>query len=142
MGKSSNIKTFSGREIPQFYDITNNNLNRMTQEDILIRNLPKKRGIIQSIFDMVNTHKKKMRKENTQKEYIHLQRKLSSNSLRIQEIKLKEEELIEYNRLDIEELKRQNDSILYKLNILKDKLRREDEELNRFENKLFRFKNK
>ena len=140
MSKINNIKI---KDVPQFYDITNNNIKRMTEDEILIRELPNtRRGIIQSIFDFVNIHKKKTKKENTQREYISLQRKLSSNILRIEEIKLKQEELIRYNELDIEELDRQNKSILYKLDILREKITKEDEDLNRFENKLFKYKNK
>ena len=130
MSKINNIKI---KDIPQFYDITNNNIKRITEDEILIRELPNtRRGIIQSIFDFVNIHKKKTKKENTQREYISLQRKLSSNILRIGEIKLKQEELIRYNELDIEELDRQNKSILYKLDILREKITKEDEDLNRF----------
>ncbi len=104
MSKINNIKI---KDVPQFYDITNNNIKRMSEDEILIRELPNtRRGIIQSIFDFVNIHKKKSKKENTQREYISLQRKLSSNILRIEEIKLKQEELIRYNELDIEELDR------------------------------------
>lgn len=140
MSKINNIKI---KDVPQFYDITNNNIKRMTEDEILIRELPNtRRGIIQSIFDFVNIHKKKSKKENTQREFISLQRKLSSNILRIEEIKLKQEELIKYNELDIEELDRQNKSILYKLDILREKITKEDEDLNRFENKLFKYKNK
>lgn len=140
MSKINNIKI---KDVPQFYDITNNNIKRMTEDEILIRELPNaRRGIIQSIFDFVNIHKKKSKKENTQREYLSLQRKLSSNILRIEEIKLKQEELIRYNELDIEELDRQNKSILYKLDILREKITKEDEDLNRFENKLFKYKNK
>lgn len=140
MSKINNIKI---KDVPQFYDITNNNIKRMTEDEILIRELPNtRRGIIQSIFDFVNIHKKKSKKENTQREYISLQRKLSSNILRIEEIKLRQEELIRYNELDIEELDRQNKSILYKLDILREKITKEDEDLNRFENKLFKYKNK
>lgn len=140
MSKINNIKI---KDVPQFYDITNNNIKRMTEDEILIRELPNtRRGIIQSIFDFVNIHKKKTKKENTQREYISLQRKLSSNILRIEEIKLRQEELIRYNELDIEELDRQNKSILYKLDILREKITKEDEDLNRFENKLFKYKNK
>ena len=140
MSKINNIKI---KDVPQFYDITNNNIKRMTEDEILIRELPNtRRGIIQSIFDFVNIHKKKSKKENTQREYISLQRKLSSNILRIEEIKLKQEELIRYNELDIEELDRQNKSILYKLDILREKITKEDEDLNRFDNKLFKYKNK
>ena len=140
MSKINNIKI---KDVPQFYDITNNNIKRMSEDEILIRELPNtRRGIIQSIFDFVNIHKKKSKKENTQREYISLQRKLSSNILRIEEIKLKQEELIRYNELDIEELDRQNKSILYKLDILREKITKEDEDLNRFENKLFKYKNK
>ena len=140
MSKINNIKI---KDIPQFYDITNNNIKRMSEDEILIRELPgTKRGIIQSIFDFVNIHKKKSKKENTQREYISLQRKLSSNILRIEEIKLKQEELIKYNELDMEELDRQNKSIMYKLDILREKITKEDEELNKFENKLFKYKNK
>lgn len=139
----SKINTIKMKEVPQFYDITNNNIKRMTEDEILIRELPNtRRGIIQSIFDFVNIHKKKSKKENTQREYISLQRKLSSNILRIEEIKLRQEELIRYNELDIEELDRQNKSILYKLDILREKITKEDEDLNRFENKLFKYKNK
>lgn len=140
MSKINNIKI---KDVPQFYDITNNNIKRMTEDEILIRELPNtRRGIIQSIFDFVNIHKKKSKKENTQREFISLQRKLSSNILRIEEIKLRQEELIRYNELDIEELDRQNKSILYKLDILREKITKEDEDLNRFENKLFKYKNK
>lgn len=140
MGKINDIKI---KDVPQFYDITNNNIKRMTEDEILIRELPNtRRGIIQSIFDFVNIHKKKSKKENTQREYISLQRKLSSNILRIEEIKLKQEEIIKYNELDIEELDRQNKSIMYKLDILREKITKEDEDLNRFENKLFKYKNK
>lgn len=140
MSKINNIKI---KDVPQFYDITNNNIKRMSEDEILIRELPNtRRGIIQSIFDFVNIHKKKSKKENTQREYISLQRKLSSNILRIEEIKLRQEELIRYNELDIEELDRQNKSILYKLDILREKITKEDEDLNRFENKLFKYKNK
>ena len=140
MSKINNIKI---KDVPQFYDITNNNIKRMTEDEILIRELPNtRRGIIQSIFDFINIHKKKSKKENTQREYISLQRKLSSNILRIEEIKLRQEELIRYNELDIEELDRQNKSILYKLDILREKITKEDEDLNRFENKLFKYKNK
>lgn len=140
MSKINNIKI---KDVPQFYDITNNNIKRMSEDEILIRELPNtRRGIIQSIFDFVNIHKRKSKKENTQREYISLQRKLSSNILRIEEIKLKQEELIRYNELDIEELDRQNKSILYKLDILREKIIKEDEDLNRFENKLFKYKNK
>ena len=140
MSKINNIKI---KDVPQFYDITNNNIKRMTEDEILIRELPNtRRGIIQSIFDFVNIHKKKTKKENTQREYISLQRKLSSNILRIEEIKLRQEELIRYNELDIEELDRQNKSIMYKLDILREKITKEDEDLNRFENKLFKYKNK
>lgn len=140
MSKINNIKI---KDVPQFYDITNNNIKRMTEDEILIRELPNtRRGIIQSIFDFVNIHKKKTKKENTQREFISLQRKLSSNILRIEEIKLRQEELIRYNELDIEELDRQNKSILYKLDILREKITKEDEDLNRFENKLFKYKNK
>lgn len=140
MSKINNIKI---KDVPQFYDITNNNIKRMSEDEILIRELPNtRRGIIQSIFDFVNIHKKKSKKENTQREFISLQRKLSSNILRIEEIKLKQEELIKYNELDIEELDRQNKSILYKLDILREKITKEDEDLNRFENKLFKYKNK
>lgn len=140
MSKINNIKI---KDVPQFYDITNNNIKRMTEDEILIRELPNtRRGIIQSIFDFVNIHKKKSKKENTQREYLSLQRKLSSNILRIEEIKLKQEELIRYNELDIEELDRQNKSIMYKLDILREKITKEDEELNRFDNKLFKYKNK
>mgnify|MGYP001746902191 CR=1 FL=1 len=134
MSKINNIKI---KDVPQFYDITNNNIKRMTEDEILIRELPNtRRGIIQSIFDFVN------KKENTQREFISLQRKLSSNILRIEEIKLRQEELIRYNELDIEELDRQNKSIMYKLDILREKITKEDEDLNRFENKLFKYKNK
>ena len=140
MSKINNIKI---KDVPQFYDITNNNIKRMTEDEILIRELPNtRRGIIQSIFDFVNIHKKKTKKENTQREFISLQRKLSSNILRIEEIKLRQEELIRYNELDIEELDRQNKSIMYKLDILREKITKEDEHLNRFENKLFKYKNK
>lgn len=140
MSKINNIKI---KDVPQFYDITNNNIKRMTEDEILIRELPNtRRGIIQSIFDFVNIHKKKTKKENTQREFISLQRKLSSNILRIEEIKLRQEELIRYNELDIEELDRQNKSIMYKLDILREKITKEDEDLNRFENKLFKYKNK
>ena len=140
MSKINNIKI---KDVPQFYDITNNNIKRMTEDEILIRELPNtRRGIIRSIFDFVNIHKKKSKKENTQREFISLQRKLSSNILRIKEIKLRQEELIRYNELDIEELDRQNKSILYKLDILREKITKEDEDLNRFENKLFKYKNK
>lgn len=140
MSKINNIKI---KDVPQFYDITNNNIKRMTEDEILIRELPNtRRGIIQSIFDFVNIHKKKSKKENTQREFISLQRKLSSNILRIEEIKLRQEELIRYNELDIEELDRQNKSIMYKLDILREKITKEDEDLNRFENKLFKYKNK
>ena len=140
MSKINNIKI---KDVPQFYDMTNDNIKRMTEDEILIRELPgTKRSIIQSIFDFVNIHKKKSKKENTQREYLSLQRKLSSNLLRINEIKLKQEELIRYNELDIEELDRQNKSIMYKLDILREKITKEDEDLNRFENKLFKYKNK
>ena len=139
----SKINTIKMKEVPQFYDITNNNIKRMSEDEILIRELPgKKRSIIQSIFDFINIHKKKSKKENTQREYLSLQRKLSSNILRMEEIKLKQEELIRYNELDMEELDRQNKSIMYKLDILREKITKEDEELNRFENKLFKYKNK
>jgi hypothetical protein len=139
----SKINIIKIKDVPQFYDITNNNIKRMTEDEILIRELPNtRRGIIQSIFDFVNIHKKKTKKENTQREFISLQRKLSSNILRIEEIKLRQEELIRYNELDIEELDRQNKSILYKLDILREKITKEDEDLNRFENKLFKYKNK
>ena len=57
-------------------------------------------------------------------------------------VSLKEKEMIEYNRIDIEELYRENDSLSYKLDILKDKIVKEDEELNRFEKKLFKSRNK
>ena len=139
----SKINTIKMKEVPQFYDITNNNIKRMSEDEILIRELPgKKRSLIQSIFDFINIHKKKSKKENTQREYLSLQRKLSSNILRMEEIKLKQEELIRYNELDIEELDRQNKSIMYKLDLLREKITKEDEELNRFENKLFKYKNK
>ena len=139
----SKINTIKMKEVPQFYDITNNNIKRMSEDEILIRELPgKKRSLMQSIFDFVNIHKKKSKKENTQREYLSLQRKLSSNILRMEEIKLKQEELIRYNELDMEELDRQNKSIMYKLDILREKITKEDEELNRFENKLFKYKNK
>ena len=139
----SKINTIKMKEVPQFYDITNNNIKRMSEDEILIRELPgKKRSLIQSIFDFINIHKKKSKKENTQREYLSLQRKLSSSILRMEEIKLKQEELIRYNELDREELDRQNKSIMYKLDILREKITKEDEELNRFENKLFKYKNK
>ena len=50
--------------------------------------------------------------------------------------------MLEYNRIDIEELSRQNESLMYKLDILKDKIVKEDEDLNRFEKKLFKSRNK
>ena len=127
-------------DLPQFYEIGNKHIEK---DDIIVDHTEKRsRSFFQSIMNFITLGNKKGRKEKTQSEYIQLQRKLSANTLKIEEIKLKEKEMIEYNRIDIEELCRENDSLSYKLDILKDKIRREDEDLNRFEKKLFKSRNK
>lgn len=127
-------------DLPQFYEIGNKHIEK---DDIIVDHTNKRsRSFLQSIIDIFTLGNKKGRKERTQSEYVHLQRKLSANILKIEEIKLKEKEMLEYNRIDIEELSRQNESLLYKLDILKDKIVKEDEDLNRFEKKLFKSRNK
>ena len=126
--------------LPQFYEIGNKHIEK---DDIIVDHTKKQStSFLQSIIDILTLGNKKGRKERTQSEYVHLQRKLSSNILKIEEIKLKEKEMLEYNRIDIEELSRQNESLMYKLDILKDKIVKEDEDLNRFEKKLFKSRNK
>ena len=134
---TAKIKTI---ELPQFYEIGNKHIEK---DDIIVDHTKKQStSVLQSIIDIFTLGNKKGRKERTQSEYVHLQRKLSANILKIEEIKLKEKEMLEYNRIDIEELSRQNESLLYKLDILKDKIVKEDEDLNRFEKKLFKSRNK
>ena len=134
---TAKIKTI---ELPQFYEIGNKHIEK---DDIIVDHTKKQStGFLQSIIDIFTLGNKKGRKERTQSEYVHLQRKLSANILKIEEIKLKEKEMLEYNRIDIEELSRQNESLQYKLDILKDKIVKEDEDLNRFEKKLFKSRNK
>lgn len=137
----NNEKTLELKKIdlPQFYEVGNKNINK---DDILVDNTKKQKSFFQMLLNFVSLNKKKRTKLKTQTEYIVLQKQLSANILKIEEIKLKEKEMIEYNRIDIEELCRENDSISYKLDILKDKIVREDEELNRFEKKLFKSRNK
>lgn len=141
MAKNNNEKTLELKKIdlPQFYEVGNKNINK---DDILVDNTKKPKSFFQMLLNFISLNKKKRTKLKTQSEYIVLQKQLSANILRIEEIKLKEKEMIEYNRIDIEELSRENDSISYKLDILKDKIVREDEELNRFEKKLFKSRNK
>lgn len=141
MAKNNNEKTLELKKIdlPQFYEVGNKNINK---DDILVDNTKKQKSFFQMLLNFISLNKKKRIKLKTQTEYILLQKQLSANILRIQEIQLKEKEMIEYNRIDIEELYRENDSISYKLDILKDKIVREDEELNRFEKKLFKSRNK
>ena len=137
----NNEKTLELKKIdlPQFYEVGNKNINK---DDILVDNTKKQKSFFQMLLNFVSLNKKKRTKLKTQTEYIVLQKQLSANILKIEEIKLKEKEMIEYNRIDIEELSRENDSLSYKLDILKDKIRKEDEELNRFEKKLFKSRNK
>lgn len=137
----NNEKTLELKKIdlPQFYEVGNKNINK---DDILVDNTKKQKSFFQMLLNFISLNKKKRNKLKTQTEYIVLQKQLSANILKIEEIKLKEKEMIEYNRIDIEELSRENDSISYKLDILKDKIRREDEDLNRFEKKLFKSRNK
>nr|DAX81553.1 MAG TPA: hypothetical protein [Caudoviricetes sp.] len=141
MAKNNNEKTLELKKIdlPQFYEVGNKNINK---DDILVDNTKKPKSFFQMLLNFISLNKKKRTKLKTQSEYIVLQKQLSANILRIEEIKLKEKEMIEYNRIDIEELSRENDSISYKLDILKEKIVREDEELNRFEKKLFKSRNK
>ena len=137
----NNEKTLELKKIdlPQFYEVGNKNINK---DDILVDNTKKQKSFFQMLLNFISLNKKKRIKLKTQTEYIVLQKQLSANILKIEEIKLKEKEMIEYNRIDIEELSRENDSISYKLDILKDKIVREDEDLNRFEKKLFKSRNK
>ena len=137
----NNEKTLELKKIdlPQFYEVGNKNINK---DDILVDNTKKQKSFFQMLLNFISLNKKKRNKLKTQTEYIVLQKQLSANILKIEEIKLKEKEMIEYNRIDIEELSRENDSLSYKLDILKDKIRREDEDLNRFEKKLFKSRNK
>lgn len=137
----NNEKTLELKKIdlPQFYEVGNKNINK---DDILVDNTKKQKSFFQMLLNFISLNKKKRTKLKTQTEYILLQKQLSSNILKIEEIKLKEKEMIEYNRIDIEELSKENDSISYKLDILKDKIVREDEDLNRFEKKLFKSRNK
>lgn len=137
----NNEKTLELKKIdlPQFYEVGNKNINK---DDILVDNTKKQKSFFQMLLNFISLNKKKRIKLKTQTEYILLQKQLSANILKIEEIKLKEKEMIEYNRIDIEELSRENDSISYKLDILKDKIVREDEDLNRFEKKLFKSRNK